>query len=100
MSSPYFSILADECEDVATCVELSICCRWLVGGKPEEHFMTILHAATITEALSSFILDKQLDYQKLVGQAYDGAAVWVFKPECMSTLLMHSIFTVPVTGYN
>ena len=36
--------------------------------------MTILHvtatdAATITEALSSFILDKKLDYQKLVGQA-------------------------------
>ena len=81
MSSPYFSILVDECQDVATCEELSICCRWLVGGKPEEHFMTILHAtatdaATITEAISSFIQDKQLDYQKLVGQAYDGAAVF------------------------
>ena len=35
ISSPYFSILADECEDVATYEELSICCRWLVGGKPK-----------------------------------------------------------------
>ena len=38
MSSPYFSILADECEDVATCEELSICCCWLVGGKAEEFY--------------------------------------------------------------
>ncbi len=43
--------------------------------------MTILHitatdAASITKALNSFILEKQLDYRKLVGQAYDGAAVF------------------------
>ncbi len=80
--SPYFSILADECEDVTTCEELSICCRWLVNSRPEEHFTTILYitatdAASITKALNSFILEKQLDYRKLVGQAsYDGAAVF------------------------
>ncbi len=79
--SPYFSILADECEDVTTCEELSICCRRLVNGRPEEHFVTILHitatdAASITKTLNSFILEKQLDYRKLVGQAYDGAAVF------------------------
>ncbi len=43
--------------------------------------MTILHitatdAASITKALNSFILEKQLDYRKLVGQAYNSAAVF------------------------
>ena len=80
----------------------------IVGGKPKEHFMTILHVTATdgaTDALTSFIQDKQLDYQKLIGQAYNDAAVFqegerVFKSECMQALLMHSIFTVPVTGYN
>ena len=29
--SPYFSILADECQDISTQEELSLCGRWLVG---------------------------------------------------------------------
>ena len=75
--SPFFSILADECEDISTQEELSVCCRW----KPEEHFLTILHivacdAKTITSTLGSFISSNNLDYQKLVGQGYDGAAVF------------------------
>ena len=53
-NSPYFSISADECEDISTQEELSICCRGIVNGKPEEHFMTIMHilacdAETITD---------------------------------------------------
>ena len=80
-NSPYFSILADECEDISTQEELSICCRWIVNGKPEEHFMTILHvlacdAKTITDKLESFLTTNSLDYRKLVGQGYDGAAVF------------------------
>ena len=79
--SPFFSILADECEDVSTQEELSICCRWIVNGQPEEHFVAILHvlscdAATVTEALETYIASKQLDYRKLIGQGYDGAAVF------------------------
>ena len=42
-ASPYFAILADECEDISTQEELSICCRWLVTGASEEHFLTTLH---------------------------------------------------------
>ena len=80
-SSPFFSVLADECQDICTQEELSICFRWLVNGSPEEHFLTILHvtstdAATITDALTSFILEKNLDYRQLVGQGYDGAATF------------------------
>ena len=61
--------------------ELSVCCRWLVNGSPEEHFLTIVHvtstdAATITDALISFIREKNLDFRKLVGQGYDGAATF------------------------
>ena len=79
--SPFFSILADECEDISSQEKLSICCRWIVNGEAEEHFLTILHipvcdAASITEALESFIASKHIDYRKLVGQGYDGAAVF------------------------
>ena len=53
--SPYFSILVDECQNISAQEELSICGRWLVNGKPEEHFLTILHvrstdAGTVAEA--------------------------------------------------
>ena len=68
-SSPYFSILADECQDISTHEELSICCRWIVDGYPEEHFLDILHiedvdAASITQALTSFMEQRNLDYRQ------------------------------------
>ncbi len=84
-SSPFFSVMADECQDICTQEELSICCRWIVNGSPEEHFLTVLHvkattAEAITEAITSFFNDKKLDYRKLVGQGYNGAAA--FSVEC------------------
>ena len=80
-SSPYFSVLADDCEDISTAEELSICCRWITNGKPEEHFVTLLHitatdSATISNAICSYLESKNLDYHKLVGQGYDGAATF------------------------
>ena len=80
-SSSYFSVLADECVDISTTEQLSICCRWLVNGKPEEHFLTVLYitaldAATISDAIVSFFESKNLDIHKLVGQGYDGAATF------------------------
>ena len=82
--SRYFSILADECQDISTQEELPICGRWLVNGKPEEHFLMVLHvrstdAGTIKEALQSFLQEKQLDLRKLIGQGYDGAATFAGK---------------------
>ena len=41
--SPFFYILADEFEVASTKEELSLCCRWVVNGKSEEHFFEILH---------------------------------------------------------
>ena len=37
-SSPFYSIMADECTDIASMVKLSVCGRWLVDGKVVEHF--------------------------------------------------------------
>lgn len=75
-SSPYFSILADKCQDISSLEELCIRCRWIVDG---EHFLDILHvkdvdAASITQSLTSFIEEKHLDFKRLVGKGYDGAA--------------------------
>ena len=73
-SSPFFSIMAHECKDISTQEELSICCRWMVNGCPEEHFFTILHvkstnAEEITRALTTYISDKELVYTAN-GQGY------------------------------
>ena len=70
------SMVGDECEDISTQEELSICCRWLVNGASEEHFLTTLHmcqldAEAITSAIRAFLESKDLDYCKLVGQAYN-----------------------------
>lgn len=75
MSTPYFSILADKCQDISSQEELSICCRWIVDGYPEEHFLDILYvkdidAASITQSLTS-IDEKHRDFKR---QGYDGAA--------------------------
>ena len=80
-SSPCFTILADECQDITSQEELSICFRWLVNGCPEEHYLTTLHvkstdANAITGAIISYMSEKNLEYRKLVGQGYDGAAAF------------------------
>ena len=77
-ASQYFTIMADECEDISTQEELSICCRWAVDGHAEEHFMTILHiksldAEFITAAITAFVESKGFRFRKLIGQGYDGA---------------------------
>ena len=100
-SSPYFSVLADECVDISTTEELSICCRWIANGKPEEHFLTVLHicaqdAATISDAISSFPESKNLDYRKLIGQGYDEVATFAGErngvQKRMRTLAAHSFY--------
>ena len=106
-SSPYFSILADECQDIHTGRAfrlLQVDYGWL----STRAFLGILHvkavdAASITKALTPFIEKKHLDYRRLVGQGYDGAATF---SGCMNgvqrrirhTQLMQCISTVFATG--
>ena len=52
-------------------------CKWKTRGA----LLTVLHicaqdAATISDAISSFLESKNLDYRKLIGQGYDGAATF------------------------
>ena len=80
-SSPCFAILADECQDISSQEELSICFQWLVNGCPEEHYLTTLHvkstnARAITAAITSYMNENHLECAKLVGQGYDGAATF------------------------
>ena len=79
-SSPYFFVLADECVDISTTV-LHICAQ---------------DAATISDAISSFLESKNLDYHKLIGQGYDGAATFAGErngvQKRMRTLAAHSFY--------
>ena len=38
-----FSIMADECTDIATMEEMSVFCRWEESGHSEEYFMEIVY---------------------------------------------------------
>ena len=78
-SSPFFSLLAHECQDVSTQEDLSICCRWVVDGHSEEHFMSILHirsldAETLASTITSYLESQGLNIKRLIRQGYDGAA--------------------------
>ena len=53
-------------------------------------------AATISDAISSFLESKNLDYRKLIGQGYDGAAIFAGErngvQKRMRTLAAHSFY--------
>ena len=57
-NAPFFSLMADECVDVANIEELSVYCRWVENGVPVEHFMEILPLKkTNAQSIYSVLLD-------------------------------------------
>ena len=81
LGAPFFSLMADECTDIATIEELSIYCRWVENGSPVEHFMEILplkkaDAESIYSVLIDWIKKKNVQCHKLVGMGFDGAATF------------------------
>ena len=75
----FLSIMADECTDVTTIKELTICCRWVESGVPEEHFIEILplkraNAESIYSALEEYCREKNIQLGRLIGMGFDGAA--------------------------
>ena len=79
--APFFSILADECTDVTTIELLTICCRWVESGVPEEHFVEILplkkaNAESIYSALVEYGREKNIQLGRLIGMGFDGAATF------------------------
>ena len=77
----FFSIMADECTDVTTIEELTICCRWVESGVPEEHFIEILplkkaNAESICSALVEYNRETNIQLGRLIGMGFDGAATF------------------------
>ena len=68
------------------------------GALLKRYFMSIrsTDAGTITEALQSFLQQKELDLRKLIGQGYDGAATFAGKisevHKQIQTSTAHSIY--------
>ena len=54
--SPYFTLLGDECTDVTSVEELSLCFRWLKDGKPEEHFLQVIRITSRNYHFSCYCL--------------------------------------------
>ena len=61
----YFSIMANECTDVATIDEMSVFCRWEEDGVPEEHFLEIVHLKKADAESIYFALVKCLKEKRL-----------------------------------
>ena len=78
---PFFRIKADICTDVTTIEKLTICCRWVESGVPEEHFIEILplkkaNAESIYSALVEYCREKNIQLGRLIGMGFDGAATF------------------------
>ena len=79
--APFFSIMADECTDITTIEELTICCHWVESDVPEEHFIDILtlkkaNAESIYSALVEYCREKNIQLGRLIGMGFDGAATF------------------------
>ena len=79
--APFFSTMADECTDVTTIEELTICCRWVESGVPEEHFIEILslkkaNAESIYSTLVKYCREKNIQLGRLIGIGFDGVATF------------------------
>ena len=77
----FLSTMADECTDVTTIEELTICCRWVESGVPEEHFIKILplkkaNAENIYSALVEYCMEKNIQLGRPTRMGFDGAATF------------------------
>ena len=69
--------MADECTDVTTIEELTICCSWVESGVPEEHLIKILPLKkSNAESIYSALVGKNIQLGRLIGMGFDGAATF------------------------
>ena len=76
-----YSLVADECTDIANVEELSVFCRWEEGGVPVEYFLEVISlkkadAETIYSTLIECLKKKNLQVGRIVGLGFDGAATF------------------------
>ena len=80
MFSSYWSLMADETEDVSNMEQVSICARFVNNCEVHEEFLGFvavpkMDAQTIADALLSTLQQWGVNLSFLVGQGYDGASV-------------------------
>ena len=76
-----YSLMADECTDIANVEELSVFCRWEEGGVPVECFLEVIplkkaDAETIYSTLIECLKKKNLQVGRIVGLGFDRAATF------------------------
>ena len=100
-NAPFFSLMADECVDVANIKKLSVYCRWVENELSVDHFIEILPLKkTDAQSIYSMLLDwlkkKNLKYNKIVGMGFNGATTFAGKKSGMQAHLKkhtsHSVF--------
>ena len=83
LDAQYFSLMADECTDIATIKEFSIVCHWEENGSPVEHFVEILPLkrcnAESTYILTGWLKNKSIQCRKMVGLDFDDASTFAGK---------------------
>ena len=90
--------MANECTDVTTIEEQTICCRWVESGVPEEHCIEILPlkkatAESIYSALVEYCREKNFQLGRLTGMGFDGAATFSgHKTRRLKELSPHALF--------
>ena len=99
-SAGWFSVMADECTDVATLEQMSMCIRFVDESTPDqpqvrEEFVGFVQldrtsAAFISEAILQFLKDCNLNISNLRGQGYDGASVMAGKVSGVSTQILEA----------
>ena len=96
-----FSIMVDECTDIATIEEMTVFCRWEEEGSPEENFFEIVHlkqanAESIYSALVECLKEENLQVNKIVGMGFDGASAFSGKKtgvqRRIKKLVPHALF--------
>ena len=97
-SARWFAVMADECTDVSTLEQMSMCFRFVDESKhhqPEirEEFVGFVKlqkadADTIYKEIMEFIRDCNLDVANLRGQGYDGASVMAGKVTGVATQIL------------
>ena len=75
------TLMGDECTDVSSMEELSLCFRWLKDDKPVEHFLEVIpviktNAETITSAITTYLEGKHIDNRCMQGMGSDGPATF------------------------
>ena len=104
----FFGIMADECTDFTTIEDLTICCRWVESGVPEEHFIEILplkkaNAESIYSALVEYCREKNIQLGRLIGMGFDGTATFSgdkTRESWKSSHFMHCLSTATVLSFN